>query len=353
MPWIAPVIGAGAGILGSLFGPDEQTTTQQNFPSPFLTGNYRFDSQGNPNGYNLLGYLSDLIGQSAEQGAGIVNNMGREQQANDALFNRGLSGNPLEGAGASYIQNILGGGGIAPKSNRYIDKANQFLGDRNYGSTWNTLDQATQMIGGQGLNPNSNPYLEQTFNRAADLTRSRLASEFAGSGRDLSASQPARSEELQTLASNIYGGNYQNERNRQTGLIGQSLGLGQQNLQNQRGINQQNIENQRGVYQGGQGLGLQQQMGALSSALPFANQDFTNINAMLQGAGNPINTLINRISSIAPAAGGTATVSQPVYNNPFTAGLGGAALGSQLGGIFSGMFGNKPTGGGNPYGGFY
>ena len=51
-----------------------------------------------------------------------------------------------------------------------------------------------------------NPYnsLDMQFNRAADLTRNRLSTEFASSGRNLGASFPARSDELQTLASNIY-----------------------------------------------------------------------------------------------------------------------------------------------------
>ena len=51
-----------------------------------------------------------------------------------------------------------------------------------------------------------NPYtsLDMQFNRAADLTRTRLSSEFAGMGRNLDAAAPARSDELQTLASSIY-----------------------------------------------------------------------------------------------------------------------------------------------------
>ncbi len=85
-------------------------------------------------------------------------------------------------------------------------------------------------IGGDFLSPDSNPFLAQTFNRAADLTQTRLASEFAGSGRNLGAALPARSEELQTLASNIFGGNFQQERNRQVGALDQSLNFDPLNL---------------------------------------------------------------------------------------------------------------------------
>ena len=85
-------------------------------------------------------------------------------------------------------------------------------------------------IGGDFLSPDSNPFLQQTFNRAADLTRGRLDTEFAGAGRNIGASMPARSEELQTLASNIYGQNFQAERDRQLAAIDQGQGLDPLNL---------------------------------------------------------------------------------------------------------------------------
>ena len=106
---------------------------------------------------------------------------------------------------------------------------------------------------GDYLNPDSNPYLQGTFNRAADLTRGRLDSEFAGAGRNLGAALPARSEELQTLASNIYGGNYQAERDRQQSALGQAQGF------------------------------------------------------------DPLNQYINRIAAIVPGAGGVTTSTQPVF----------------------------------------
>ena len=56
-------------------------------------------------------------------------------------------------------------------------------------------------------NPNSNNIftnLDQQFNRAADRTQTRLDSEFAGAGRNMGASYPARSTELQDLAAQIY-----------------------------------------------------------------------------------------------------------------------------------------------------
>lgn len=141
-------------------------------------------------------------------------------------------------------------------------------------------------VAGDFLTPDTNPFLQQTFNRAADLTRTRLASEFARSGRDLSASLPARSDELQTLAANIFGTNFQRERDRQIAAIGQTPAV------------------------------------------------------------DPTNIAIDRIAALAPAAGGTAVSSTPVSRNIGGGALGGAALGSAFGlpgiiggGLLGGIFG--------------
>ena len=122
---------------------------------------------------------------------------------------------------------------------------------------------------GDFLSPDSNPFLAQTFNRAADLTRTRLDSEFAGAGRNLGAARPARSEELQTLAADIFGGNFQRERDRQAGAVGQAQSL--------------------------------------------ANQDFADIQAMIDAGGFPVDQFINRLAALIPNAGGTTQSTQPVF----------------------------------------
>ena len=131
------------------------------------------------------------------------------------------------------------------------------------------LDQSANLVSdtlsGDFLDPSSNPFLASTFNRAADLTQTRLASEFARSGRDLDASLPARSQELQTLAANIFGPNFQAERDRQVGAVSQAQGL------------------------------------------------------------DPLNQLINRLAGITPGAGGVVTSQQPVFRDSLGSTLGGAA----------------------------
>lgn len=123
-------------------------------------------------------------------------------------------------------------------------------GDRLIGQSQELVNNTLR---GDYLSPDTNPYLQGTFDRAADLTQGRLDSQFSGAGRNLGASYPARSEELQTLASNIFGGNYQAERSRQDNAITSAQGL------------------------------------------------------------DPTNMLINRLAGITPGAGGVVTSTQPVY----------------------------------------
>lgn len=215
-------------------GARNVTTTTRTEPSPFLTGPIQ----------SAAGAAQNIF-----SGANPIVTQGRL-----ALANRGLGGSPVVGDAQQLTRSTLQG---------------------------------------DFLSPDTNPFLAQTFNRAADLTRGRLASEFAGSGRNLGASAPARSEELQTLSSNIFGQNFARERALQANAVNQ--------------------------------------------ALPLANQDFRDIGAVIDAGLSPSNTLINQIQALAPAAGGTAVGTQPVFRN--TAGniLGGAATGAQLGGIIPGI----------------
>lgn len=209
-------------------GPDTQTVTQRTEPSPMLT-------QGISNVANAS--------NQAFLGANPLQNMGQL-----ALANRGLEGSPVVGDARNLTR---------------------------------------QTLQGDFLSPDSNPYLQSTFDRAADLTQTRLASEFSGAGRDLGASRPARSEELQTLASNIFGQNFARERGLQANAVNQSI--------------------------------------------PLANQDFTDINALIDAGNLPIDQFINRIGALAPAAGGTAVSSQPIHRNTAGGVLGGAAAGASIG----------------------
>ncbi len=66
------------------------------------------------------------------------------------------------------------------------------------------------------LNPNSNPYLQNTYNLAANSVENTLDSQFAGSGSNVENSLPVQSDQLNNLATQLYGGAYQSGLNTMT-----------------------------------------------------------------------------------------------------------------------------------------
>jgi hypothetical protein len=170
----------------------------------------------------------------------------------------------------------------------------------------------------------SNSYLDAQFNRAADATQQRLQSGFAGNGRNIEAARPAASQELNDLATGIYGGAYENERNRMA----------------------EDLARQRSTQFGVAGLSPQ-----------LANQDYVDLNA-LQGVGGQVEDLTGRLmedqaarwdfSQNAPQMnldnyiarvtgsypGQNATQTTPTYRNRGAGAAGGAMSGAALGSSF-------------------
>jgi len=210
-------------------GPKSVTSTTSNEPPGFLLGPLTTAANAAQSAFT-----------GGRPGGGFPGGVG-----GGTPFGGGVTGGPggfgLDGFGGGGFPGQQGGlpGGVA--------------GGPGAGLIGQGQNLISQTLGGDFLDPSTNPFLQSTFNRAADLTRGRLDTEFAGAGRNLGASQPARSEELQTLASNIFGQNFQAERDRQTNALASS-------------------------------------------------QDF-----------DPLNLLINRLAGIIPGAGGTITSTQPVF----------------------------------------
>jgi hypothetical protein len=140
----------------------------------------------------------------------------------------------------------------APQNGATIDalRGTEGIARAGNGITGAAGNLATQTLSGGFLG--SNPWLDQTFNRAALGTQNQLASQFAGRGRNISASQDLRSGQLNDLATQIYGGAYDAERNRQQQVLGMSPGLAQGQYadldrllgvgQMQEGYQQQNLD---------------------------------------------------------------------------------------------------------------
>jgi hypothetical protein len=252
--------------------------------------------------------VSPLAGAAPAAGAG-----GGAAAAGGILDSSGavIPGTEAVAGGGGMWENILGGlrgnwGSLAGGLLGYMDANNQpnsmtsiyapdaalteagrgLLGTLPTGYTAAGLDPATaaaiqrlQGFGGDAINP----YLDRVFNTAADATRSRLSSEFARSGRGVGSADHAgyRSDELQTLAADIYGNGYENERNRELASVAPLLAAGDYS----RSVTQQQLDAPM--------TGAMQRMAALNGLLPL----FPGTNT------------------------------QPLFNNPWAGFLGGAQLG--------------------------
>ena len=80
--------------------------------------------------------------------------------------------------------------------------------------------------------PASNPYLDSMFNQGANAVQNRLESEFAGAGRNVIGSAPVQADELNNLATKLYGGAYNTGVQQQENalasapnIVGSQLGL--------------------------------------------------------------------------------------------------------------------------------
>lgn len=194
-----------------------------------------------------------------------------------------------------YNQNS-GTQGVAPLS---PESQQALSGISSMATGGNTVNANASNLANQTLNGdflNSNPYIDQTYNRAALNSQNQLASQFGSSGRNIDASMGLRSQQLNDLASQIYGGNYANERANQ-----------QQTLMNspQLGANQYADLNQ---------------LGQVGQSREGYNQE------LLNAPGNALDQYIGRISGNM----GQTTV-QTGSRNRTAGALGGALGGAQLG----------------------
>lgn len=90
-------------------------------------------------------------------------------------------------------------------------------------TTDNAENQLNQMISGGA----TNPYLDATYAKAADQVTNSVNSNFSQAGRYGSGAQTdVLSRNLGDLATNIYGGAYENDRGRQMQAIGMAPQFG-------------------------------------------------------------------------------------------------------------------------------
>lgn len=177
------------------------------------------------------------------------------------------------------------------------------------------------MLSGKYLSPDSNPYLKDTFHQAANQVQQQVGAQFAGMGRNLEASIPVQNDQMNQLATQIYGGNYANER--------QNMQNASQNAVSLNGANLANL----GAL--GQAGALQQQQ---SQNYIDAAQNRFNYNQNLPWQN--LNNYMGSINSLQHGA--TSTSQQPVFHNRAAGAAGGAMAGYQAGqgmGTYGGLIG--------------
>jgi hypothetical protein len=204
------------------------------------------------------------------------------------------------------------GSTVAPLSSiqeQYLTNASGLAANGN--PTLGAADGYTRdTLSGKYLDPNSNPYLASTFNQAANAVQNRVASQFGQAGRNLEASIPVQNDQMNQLATQIYGGNYQNERQLQGQAASNAIGLNTANLANMEGV---------------------AQAGALSQQQA---QNYTNAakTAWDYNQNLPYTNLSNYMGMVNALQHGTnSTSTQPVFQNTAGNVLGGALAGSQVG----------------------
>jgi hypothetical protein len=219
----------------------------------------------------------------------------------------------FEGAQTMYDQ---GGTGVANTNNDQAQGYAQIRGAaNNNGLNTAATGLATNTLNGGFLG--SNPYLDQTFEKARMATQGGLASEFARSGRNVDASEGNRAQQLESLATSIYGGAYNDERNRQQQVLGMSPQLNASQFTSGNAL--------LGI--GGQQQGYQQEL--------------------LNQRGNSLDEYLQRVSG----SYGNVT-QQPSNRNQFAGALGGGMLGSQMGQGY-GQYGSMIGGGIGALGGWF
>ena len=111
--------------------------------------------------------------------------------------------------------------GMTPAQQQGISSQEQAVGQGT--SEANSAAAANQFeTSGALLNPASNPYLQNTYNLAAGSVENSLDSQFAGSGSNVENSIPVQSDQMNNLATQLYGGAYQQGVNTMTQAAAQS-----------------------------------------------------------------------------------------------------------------------------------
>lgn len=237
--------------------------------------------------------------QTQEPPAYVVPYLQGAAQQSQALYNRGpnqyYEGQTVTPFSAETEQALSGTAARATNGSPITDNAQTYTAD---------------VLGGKYLN--SNPYIDETFNRAAQGTRSQLDSQYARSGRNINAGEAARADQLNNLATQIYGGNYASERAMQNSTLGQANSIANQDYTD---------------------LGQLQTVGAAREDLTSRQiaDDVARYDYAQNAPGISLDQYIARLNN---QPGGSSSATTPYFDNRGAATIGGAAAGYGIGSQF-------------------
>lgn len=235
-------------------------------------------------------WLKPYYTQTLQQGQGL-------EQTGGPQYYPGQQVAPLSGMQTQGLGDISSAAGT-PNASQGAQDANRFE------------------TSGALLNPSMNPYLQGTFKQAANQVQNQLGSEFATNGSNVLNSMPVQADQMNNLATSLYGGQYQNGLDQMTRAAGLAPSI------------------DAGTYQPGQQL--------MNAGGMEQNQSQNEINAMMNRyqyqQQAPYNTLSWYSGLLgangSPFAGQNSR--QTMQNNPGTSALGGAAMGGALGSAYAG-----------------
>jgi hypothetical protein len=207
------------------------------------------------------------------------------------------------GAGPEYYP----GNQVAPLNSVQEQGINSIVGAASQPSASQGAQNANEFeTSGALLNPSSNPYLQQTFQQGANAVQNQLSTEFAGSGRNIIGSLPVQSDEMNNLATQLYGGQYDTGLNTMTqaSALAPSIDAGtyqpgQQLLSTGAGLQQQTQNN---INQNVNAWNYQQQMpynqlSYMSGLLGSDGSGFKSTSGSTTGTSSPWSTASNAIGA--------------------------------------------------------
>lgn len=175
-----------------------------------------------PTGHNMPDWLRALVGGGGAGGAGLEN-------LGAILGLTGLVGSAVRGTPDQTSSSTAAPPAyLAPYYQQAAGDAQTLYGQGNYVAPVQQagIDYTKNVLNGSYLN--SNPWLDATFNKAAGAVTNQVQSNFGRSGRDARGVDAAgfAGDLYGNLATQIYGGNYQAERDRMQQLVPQVNQLG-------------------------------------------------------------------------------------------------------------------------------